>query len=467
MTAQGEQNPRPAAGRRRRLLLVVVALAGWAGGFLAVLEWKILRAPPEKALSLEEIAGLSLPVASPDVSPQYHALVEELRQAVDQLVRSSPTDVRAVTALARLHNLAHDDAGEVACWRRCLELDPRYLPAYTVLATRSMNKGEYQEAEALLREALTISGGMPSIAELLASVLSRQGKFQETVGVLEPVLAAGRGTAEAHAELGEAYLKLKEFAKAKEQFQKAIQESASLARAAHGLAQAAERLGQTQEAARWRTELVRLKQLDNQARQNSLRSVADERVVPRLAAEILTTAAAVYRSRQERQAEEQCLRRAAELEPNDVACRAALAELLRTEERLEEALGTVDELRRIEPANLEHLKNAGILQVRSGHWDAAQKIFQELCDRAPDSAVGYAGLAESLFRAGQDLPRARKLAAKAVELEPSARNYSFLGAICERQGDLDFARSALKQAVLRAPDDPRYRKMYASLGGKE
>ena len=77
---------------------------------------------------------------------------------------------------------------------------------------------------------------------------------------------------------------------------------------------------------------------------------------------------------------------------------------------------------------------------------------------APDSAVGYAGLAESYLRTGKDLPKARTLAAKAVQLEPTAWNYFILAAICEKLDDRDGAASALKTAIALEPNNPRYRQ---------
>ena len=134
--------------------------------------------------------------------------------------------------------------------------------------------------------------------------------------------------------------------------------------------------------------------------------------------------------------------------------------------RLEEALAIVEELRRIEPRNVIHVRSLGILQGRLGRWDAAQKTFRELCTVAPDWAVGYAGLAESYLRTGKELRQARTLAARAAEMEPSAWNYLILGAICQQQGDLDDARSALKKAIALDPNNPRYRQLYESLKGK-
>lgn len=451
--------------------IAVVAVAAWTGGLvLARFGWNASQAP-EEAVDLAEVAGLPLPKMAPDLHPEYRALLEEAKDAVCRVVAAYPTDVQAVTALAQLHNLAHDDAGEVACWHRCLELDSNYLLAYSNLAMRAANRGEPQQAEALLRRALEVPGASSGFAELLATVLSDQGKFAEAASVLEDSLARRPASARTHLLLGEARLKLKDYAKAKEQFQKAIQLDPASSRAHYGLAQAAGRLGQADEAEKHRAEFARLKALEQetgrkkQAAGQGLRG--DEYVAPSHVTQILTVVAKTYLSHGQADEAERCLLRAAELSPDDTPSRVALADLYAATGRLEEALARVEELQKLEPRNPAHLRSQGILQGRLNRWEAAEKTFQQLCALMPDQAVGYAGLAESYLRAGKQLERARSLAAKAVALEPSAWNHFILGAICERLGDAEAARLALKKALALDPNNPRYRQLQATMGGKD
>ncbi len=461
----------PGPGIPAWVTLAVIAVLAWTAGLLvARFGGSACPRPQEEAFRLQEVAGLPVPNVAPDLHPQYRALLEEAKEVACRVVEAHPTEVRAVAVLAQLHNLAHDDAGEVACWQRCLELDRNFVMAYSSLATRAANKGEHQQAEDLLRKAIEVTGASLEFAELLASVLADQGRFQEAARVLEESLARQPPTVRAIVKLGEAYLKLKEFQKAKEQFQKAIQIDGSSTRAYHGLAQVSARLGAVEEAEKYRAEVARLKQLEDRAGRKQLDETrlqrGDQRAAPQYVAQILTMAAAVYRLHQQADDAEQNLRRAAELSPDDTACRAALADLRSAAGRLEEALAIIEELRRIEPRNLTHLRSLGILQGRLGRWDAAQRTFRELCALAPDRAVGYAGLAESYLRIGKELPLAKTLAAKAIGLDPSAWNHFILAAICEQLGDLDASRSALQKAIALDPDNPRYRQLHASMKGK-
>jgi Flp pilus assembly protein TadD len=73
-------------------------------------------------------------------------------------------------------------------------------------------------------------------------------------------------------------------------------------------------------------------------------------------------------------------------------------------------------------------------------------------------------LAELHLRADKGLPEAKNLAATAVRLEPTARNYFVLAAICEKEGDLVGARAALERAAALDPDNPRYKALQESMG---
>jgi Flp pilus assembly protein TadD len=154
--------------------------------------------------------------------------------------------------------------------------------------------------------------------------------------------------------------------------------------------------------------------------------------------------------------------RAAELNPSDTECREALAGLYDEAGRLEEAAHIVEQLRDLEPWNLAHRRNLGILEARMNDWEAAEATFRELCAIAPDRAVGYAGLAELCLRADKALPEAETLAATAVRLEPTAWHYFILAAICEKEGDVARARQALEQALALDPGNARYKAMYES-----
>ena len=225
MTDQEKSKPKSTATDPRRRWPVVATVACFvaiAGLLAAWIGWNT-DSQPENVDGLHEVAGLPVPATAPDLDPTYGALLEESKQVACGVVESFPNDAQAVATLAMVHDLAHDEAGAIACWRRCLELDHNHLMAYSSLAPRFTMKGDHQEAERLLREAIQVPGGASSFAEYLALVLTDQGKFPEAARVLEDSLVRQPSRADTHVQLGEAYLQLKALSKAKEQFEKAIQ----------------------------------------------------------------------------------------------------------------------------------------------------------------------------------------------------------------------------------------------------
>ena len=448
------------------LVLIGVALLAWVIGLLAARPWLHPDNAGQKEPRELALPELPLPNVAPGLDPKYVASVEEAQEVAHRLVQSFPTDARAAAAMAILHYLAHDEAGEAACWQRCLDLDRGFSQAYRCLAERARDMGEYARAEALLREAIVVDPKAPEFHDLLATALLDQGKLEEAVEVLENHATINPRSVTTHILLGQAYLQLKENEKARSRFETALLLYPTSTRAYHGLAQACANLGLKEDADRYRAEFVRLKAIEDRGRQESQRDMTDDRVVPRCVADILTTAGRVYLAHDRAKDAEEHLLRAATLDPGDSECREALSSLYDQQGRLEEALRMVEELKELEPGSVTHRRNLGILQARLGRFDAAEEAFRELCALAPEQAVGYAGLAELSLRTGKEPSEAKTLALKAVRLEPTAWNYFILAAVCEKNGDRSGARSALEQAMRLDPGNPRYQAMYESVREK-
>jgi len=464
---QGELRDGPlVAGRRRGsgwwLLVAVVAVSAWTTGVLAARLWRHPDARPTDSPNPLEIAGLPAPKLAPDLHPQYRALLDESGRVACQLVESFPSDAWAVAALALLHNLAHDETGEATCWERCLELQDDFTPAYHHLASRTMDRGEYGRAERLLREALSQDPSDSESAGLLAESLLSQGRLEESIEVLERHVAAHPASSATCLLLGQLYLQAKENEKAKVQFERALASDPGATRAYHGLATACARLGKQAEAERYRAKFEALKSQEDRAVHGKKEVLSDEYIVPRCAAEIMRISGKVYLAHGRLEAAEEHLMRAAELDPADTECREALAGLYDQAERLEEAARIVEQLRDLEPWNLAHRKNLGILEARMDDLEAAEATFRELCAIAPDRAVGYAGLAELSLRVDKKFPEAETVAATAVRLEPTAWHYFILAAVREKEGDQAGARQALEQAMALDPQNPRYKALYES-----
>jgi cytochrome c-type biogenesis protein CcmH/NrfG len=174
----------------------------------------------------------------------------------------------------------------------------------------------------------------------------------------------------------------------------------------------------------------------------------------------------VYQAHGEpREAERHWLTGAAH-DPADETCRLALVRLYREEDRPEELLRVLEELRRIDPGDPEYPLAVGQTYVRLRQFEPAEAAFRAACRLAPKDSRGYAVLAQLYVQADRKRPDALELARTAVALEPAAQNFAVLSAAFERNGDLPGAVAAAERAVQLDPGNPQYRRMVELLKSK-
>lgn len=442
--------------RRNWRLLVLIVILAWLGGILLIRSRNALESAP----SHDEQAAVQLPLPElkDDLDPQYRMLMEEGLEASRRLIEAFPNSPDATATVAMLHHLAHDKANEAVCWRRCLELDPSYARAYQWLATRATDDGNYEEAEALIRQGLAAGCNRPEFPAVLGTALMQQGKLEEAAEVLGKDVQNNPRMAPSRVLLGQTYLQLKKYQEAKGEFEAALMLDPGSTRAHLGLATACTKLGLDEDAKRYRAEFDRLKDLEQTAEREKQKGRQDELVAPRWVSEVMMIAGKVYLAHNRLEESEQHLGRAAELDPTDTECREALSAVYDRQGRHDKALEVVEQLRSLEPRNLTHLRNLGVLYGRLGQLDAAEAVFRDLCQLAPQQAVGYAGLAEIYMRKGESLSEAKTLATTAVRLQPTAWNYLILASICEKGGDNKGAQAAMKQAQAIDPQNPMFQQ---------
>jgi len=182
----------------------------------------------------------------PDTSST--SLVEQATAVARRLAQRYPDDAAAVATAAQLYRQLGNADLAVDAWQRCLALDPDYVDAYLGIGSVSVERGEYAQAETLLRKALALAPDSPQAAVLLATALMSQGKLRETVALLEGRVRDAATPMPCFLLLGQAYLQLKEYAKAKPCFEAAVRRAPEFANAHYGLAMTCTRLGQQQEA---------------------------------------------------------------------------------------------------------------------------------------------------------------------------------------------------------------------------
>ena len=133
--------------------------------------------------------------------------------------------------------------------------------------------------------------------------------------------------------------------------------------------------------------------------------------------------------------------------------------------KAEAALRICRRLIQLDPDNPTYYLNVGAFSAALKRFDSAEKAYEEVVRLMPNSSTGYRALAGLYLNTNRQLPAAKTLAEKAVELEPIAVNYHALSVACEKNGDPAGALAAIQRAAELEPDSAKYRLRLKRLQG--
>ncbi|HUT89719.1 MAG TPA: tetratricopeptide repeat protein [Thermoguttaceae bacterium] len=448
-----------AAGRRPRWglpgPLAALALLAAAIAIAVVL----LQVRPPREITIVDVV--------PGAEPEIAAVAHEATEVAEALVRRFPDQFDSWHVLALFYYEFGKLDEAVKCWKRCLELDPQFPQGYYRVGVVARDRGKNEEAVEWFRKALKHAPGEPQVSVHLAQALIDLGETEEAIEVLEANLAAYPCSLPSFVLLGDVYVQLKQCDKAKKHLETAIEMSPDYTCAYYSLAMACGGLGETAESKRYMEKFKELKARDEQAHRDWLRTGDDLPRVQKDASEILTAAGKAYLAQGDPQTAETLLLRAVELCESEPECHQVLAWLYEQQGRTDEARDALSRGCKANPEDLGIHLRLGALLAGQGKFDTAEESLEKAIQIMPYQGGGYAALANMHLMSGRKLSDAKKLATKAVELEPLAKNYFLLGSICQRVGDLAAARAAIEQAVALEPGNPQYRQAYELVrGGK-
>lgn len=446
-------------------LLIAVVVAGWLAGFLLarMVSYGTTASATASAAESPESRRLTALEPPPGLPVESRAWFEEARDLVARLAATAPDDVQVIAAAALVHRLAHDTAGETACWEKCLESDADNRRACLRLATIAIRGGEPAKAEKLMRDALVRDPNFEEYRIVLAQALKDLGKKQESLQVLDQDAPVPPRSPRRYLLRGRLHLELQKFAEATRDFEIVVALEPASAEAYDGLAAACDRLGEEAKAKRYRKKQEVLKAKHAVFLDPTTDDANDGLLLRRRIAEIRTLAGTAQLAHGDSGQAEANFRAAAALDPNNPDCRQSLAALCEQQGRLQESLDAVRQLRELAPNDPLVLYSLGDLERRLGDFDAAEEAMANVCRLAPRTAAGYAGLAELYLQTGRKLAEARRIAAMAAQLEPTAGNFFALAATCEKTGDIAGARRAIERAQALEPNNAHYREMQQSL----
>lgn len=410
----------------------------------------------------EQPIGLPPSPSQPAPATTPERLREEAIEVAERLIRDMPGRPEAIALLAVAHGRFGNSEEAVKCWQRSLDLDPKFAAAYDSMGRLAFYKGHYAEAAANLEKALAIAPSVSEIRPLLADALMALGKNEEAKAVLEKGLETSPEDAPTLFRLGKAQFHLKNYEAAKEKLEAAIQIDSNYTEAYYTLSSVCARLRLLDEVKKYREKFQALKAAEEEVSEGRRQALYREQRLPEFLASICYAAGNLYSRTGDATKAKRLWTKGATVNPKDVMSRHQLTLAYLRENRPEAARTILGQLRKIEPESPIHCLNLGFLEMRLRQFEAAEDAFRTASELAPKQSAGHVALAQLYMRTNR-LPEAREAAQAAVDLEPTASNYSVLSAACARNGDPEAALAAIEKAIKMEPHNAEYARLYEQI----
>lgn len=445
---------------RRWALLVAVA-----AGLALVCAWLVVvfAAPGGERSRLKAAIG---EVAS-QLSPDSADLLREVGGAVDHLLQQFSESGETLRVVAAFYEGLGRTKDAVRCWQQVLELDPALGPtAHAAIGSIAYQGGQLDTAAEHFRLAMQQDAQSTAYPVQLAEVLIQQGRFQETVELLEGLLKMRPRMMTASVLLGQAYLRLNVYDKARQHLETGVEMGPDYSSAYFGLATACARLGDEEKSKEYRQKFKELQAQWEQRHREVLKAASGNRQMLEVIARAYTAVGEVYITHGDYQAAEAQLRRAGEVDVQAVQPRVTLAWLYEEQGQVQKSLRVLTELRERAPRDLGAQMSLGAAYARLRQFDDAEAAYRRAVELTPQSAGGYVALTHFYLQTGRKLEQASVLAQQAVELEPAAEHYYLLSLARRAHGDLAGAVTAIDQAMALAPDNREYPSLARELRGR-
>ncbi|MBN1805198.1 MAG: tetratricopeptide repeat protein [Sedimentisphaerales bacterium] len=355
----------------------------------------------------------------------------------------------------------HGDAVEaVKFMKRVLELDPKRPDVYKSMGWFEMQKGQYEQAIANWRKALEINPQMPDMHNSIALALLGLGKQKEAIEELEKDIKISPRSVFNYFMLGQVYLQMKDYDNARINYEKTIALNPGYTNAYYGLFTVYTRLKQKTKAREYMTIFRELKTEDMKNLKDRNEDYKDLAKMQKGAAETFMYAGQMYQNKGDFKRAQELVEKSITLDPENTICLGNLAALYQKNNRISDAIKLHKKIIESEPQNIVCYLNIGVLSSHLKKFDEAEKAFLKVIAISPKNSIGYRELAQFYLRTETNLPKARKLAEKAVELEATAVNYFVLSWACDKNGDSANGLKAIEQAIKLDPNNSRYKNVY-------
>ncbi len=390
-------------------------------------------------------------------------LAEEVRLA-EQLIKAFPNSEEPLVVMSRVYVRRGDTDRAIEYWEKAVQMNPRRVDVYDQMAKVAVQMDEYEKAVSLWNKVLEVDPNYEGIRNQIADAYMNLGQYERTIETIRQEIETSGGDAESYFRLGQAYQHQQKYEEAKANYEKAIELQNDHKDAYYSLYMVCARLRQTGEAKRHLARFQELKEAYKEALERY-----DENLPSDLDCAYQSLAKLCFDTRTlhvytgQTQATADVLHTLMALGGDSPVFLKRLAELYASIQRAADALTLYRRLVQMDPNDEQSQLNVGRLSVQVGLLADAQKAFQRVIVLTPYDHVGYQELARLYLRARMNLPQARLLAQKAVDLEASASTYYDLGLACYANDDAESGLAALKRAAELEPGNSRYTEAYQLL----
>ncbi len=442
------------------ILVVVAALCAVAAGLFSLkfLLHKEPKPQAEKLRSSQAEGQVPPTVAEPNHMDQGIAAIkkEELR-LVERLIRDFPRDENPLVIMGDTQRMHGNAVEALKFYERALKMNPLRPDVHNNMAGLYAKEGKFVESIAHMQTVSKMQPRASGIKGRIGELFMKLGDLDQAIESFEREIQIVP-SADGYFLIGQSYQMQNENEKAKENYVAAIQIDPNHAKAHYGLGTVHAKLGNQDKAKR---HLETCRKLKAEARKDlkAAKTMYDDIIQTRKNSAVsYIKAGQIYRSNRKLQKAEELLRHAERLDPENVGCLLELASLYQEtnqQPKVREIHGKIVQL------ELKHADNCiilGDLSVDLQLLEDAEEAYRKAITLAPQKSVAYRKLAQLYLIRKKQLPQARQLAEKAVELEATAVNYSVLSGACVMNGDGAGALQAIKRALELDPRNREYQR---------
>jgi len=297
-----------------------------------------------------------------------------------------PNDAEAHFNLGRAHGRAGRYIDAIAAFERGLTLDPNRPDIYRALATLATRSDREEDAVEFLQEAIKLVPKAPNFHERLGLALLHLGRLDEALEAFKTEKELSPNDPYVCIYMGEIYLLQDRLEQARAALEQGLRLGPDIAQTYYSLAQVCAKQGDRQRAAELLSTFRRLKaQIERRA--DEIPKPEDAEQLTRAKSAAHRDAGRVFLLHNDLAGAEHHFRKAVEIDPKEVPCRAQLVDMfLRTNRNIHQALVLARSLVDLAPtaANYDLLSWA---LHENKRFDEAMEACRKAVELEPENAT--------------------------------------------------------------------------------